>query len=317
MNLNPIRAVAALSCALLLTACDQLPMPGDAGKQAETAPADTSPVYASVNGTRITRNMFDRYLQARQAQQPLPQPMSPEQQEQLLNEMVSMELVIQDAKAKGVDKQPEVVDMIELQSRNLLANAALRSYMENHPITDEQLQTEYQTRIADVSPKEYAARHILVDDEQTANDLIAKLDKGADFAKLAKENSKDSSAADGGNLGWFNPSQMVKPFADATAALEKGTYTKTPVQSQFGWHIIMLEDARDTQVPPFEQMKERVRAFMSTKQTQDYIESLRTGADVQITLPEPPAPPAEDKPDAPPAPDAATEPATTAAPAQH
>jgi peptidyl-prolyl cis-trans isomerase C len=227
---------------------------------------------------------------------------------------VSLELVVQEALKKGFDKKPDVLKTIESQRRVLLANAVLKDYIKSHPITDEQLKKKFDLHITGAGSKELKARHILVKTEAEAKAIIAQLGKGADFAKLAKVRSTDSSGKKGGDLGWFNPNQMGKPFSDAALALKKGEYTKTPVQSQFGWHVIMLEDSRSPQVSLLEQMKERVRNSMQQKMSQDFINSLKTAGKVEIKDQNLPV---AAKPAAPPAPVLAPSAAPAAAPATH
>ncbi len=300
--------LATVCATLMLSGCNKPTATNSdtSGKAAATTPitaADHSEVVATVNGTPITVDEFNEYAAHRI--QPGSKPTAAEAKA-IVNEMVSLELVVQDAIKKGLDKNPEVEKNIAEQRRVLLANAALKDYIEAHPITDEQLKKEYEERIAGAGNKELKARHILVKTEAEAKAIIAQLDKGADFAKLAKEKSSDSSAKEGGDLGWFNPNQMVKPFADAALALKKGEYTKTPVHSQFGWHVIQLEDSRSTQAPSFDQMKERMRNFMQQKMSRDFIDSLKTTGKVVIdeqNLPvaAEPATPPEPAPDTAPA----------------
>lgn len=278
------RLLLASACiTLILSGCNKpssTESAGDATGSATPSPnAANDAAVAVVNGTPITVSEFNDYAARRIQPGSVP---TPEEAKAILNEMVSLELVVQDALKKGLDKKPEVEKTIENQRRMLLANAALRDYIDAHPITEEQMKKEYEQRVAAGGTKELKARHILVKTEAEAKAIIAQLDKGADFAKLAKAKSTDSSAKEGGELGWFSPSQMVKPFTEAALALKKGEYTKTPVQSQFGWHVIQLEDTRDTKAPPFDQMKERVRSFMQQKMSQEYIEGLKTASKVEI-----------------------------------
>ncbi len=283
------RLLLASACVtLMLSGCNKPTATSSSESGKDSAPATTtapitaagdSKVIANVNGTAITLDEFNEYAAHRL--QPGSKPTAAEAKA-IVNELVSLELVVQEALKKGLDKNPDVVKTIESQRRVLLANAALKDYIQAHPITDEQLKKEYDQRIAGAGTKELKARHILVKTEAEAKAIIAQLGKGADFAKLAKDKSSDSSAKEGGDLGWFNPNQMVKPFSDAALALKKGEYTKTPVQSQFGWHVIMLEDSRSPQVPAFDQMKDRVRNFMQQKMSQDFIDSLKTAGKVEI-----------------------------------
>jgi peptidyl-prolyl cis-trans isomerase C len=133
-------------------------------------------------------------------------------------------------------------------------------------------------------PKEYKARHILVESQDAATAIIKDLEGGADFAKIAKAQSKDpGSAQNGGDLGWFSGQSMVKPFTDALTALDKGATTKTPVQTQYGWHVIQLEDSRAPEAPAFEDVKEQVKMLAQRKKLQSYLDELRKTAQVQKT----------------------------------
>jgi peptidyl-prolyl cis-trans isomerase C len=133
-------------------------------------------------------------------------------------------------------------------------------------------------------PKEYKARHILVEKKETAESLIRDLQAGGDFAKLAKAESKDpGSAAKGGDLGWFSGQSMVKPFSDALATLEKGKITTAPVQTQYGWHVIQLEDTRSPQPPAFDDVKQQVEMLTQRKKLQTYLDELRKTAKIQKT----------------------------------
>ena len=131
--------------------------------------------------------------------------------------------------------------------------------------------------------KEYNARHVLVETREEAVVVIESLDNGADFSEVAMEKSTGPSGKTGGKLGWFAPGQMVKPFSDATAALETGTYTKEPVETQFGWHVIMLDEVRDITPPPFDDVKERLKMLLANQKLQVHIQEMRASADIQIS----------------------------------
>lgn len=283
----PLRLLLASACVtLILSGCDKptATSGSESGKDSapstaqSAAPGDAT-VVATVNGTAITLDEFNNYAAHRL--QPGKKPTAAEATS-IVNEMVSLELVVQDALKKGLDKSPELMKTLENQRRILLANAALKDYVEAHPITDEQLKKEYQDRVAGAGGKELKARHILVKTEAEAKAIIVQLGKGADFTKLAKSKSSDSSAKQGGDLGWFNPNQMVKPFSDAALALKKGEYTKTPVQSQFGWHVIQVEDKRAKQPPAFEQVKDQARQAVIRDKYIALVKSLRADAKVEI-----------------------------------
>ncbi len=271
---------AALALTGLLAACDQqMPASKDSNKTsdaASAAPADTSAVVATVNGSPITANMLDRYQQQRQGRMPG----ANQNRKALLEELISLELASQDGVRQGVDKQPDVYAQIEQQRRAVIASAAFQHQMEQNPITDEELKALYDEKAQ--AGNEYKARHILVKSKEEAEKLIAELDKGADFAELARQHSTGPSGKNGGDLGWFAPQSMVKPFAEAVTGMEKGSYTKEPVQTQFGWHIIKLEDTRGTNPPPYEQVKPQLEMMVRNQRVQNYIQSLRQQADISI-----------------------------------
>jgi peptidyl-prolyl cis-trans isomerase C len=132
-----------------------------------------------------------------------------------------------------------------------------------------------------VSP-EYKASHILVNEEEQARKIIEQLNQGANFAELAREHSTDSSGKDGGDLGWFLPQQMVAPFGQAVGQLEKGSYTSEPVKTQFGWHVIKLEDSRQAEPPAFEEVMGRLEQMLQQRQIGEYIQALKDSADISI-----------------------------------
>ena len=246
--------------------------------QEKTQTPDTSAVIATVNGKPITEAMLDLYTQQRQARNPG----NPAGQDRnaILTEVISLELASQDGEKKGVQNTPEVALQIEQQRRAVIASAAIKAEMAATPIGDEELQKLYQEKMGGGS--EYKARHILVEDRDKAVELIAELDQGADFSEMAKENSTGPSGKSGGDLGWFSPKQMVPPFSEAVATMKKGEYTKEPVKTQFGWHIIILDDVRESTPPPFEQVKEQLKMVVQNQKIQAYISELKDAASIDI-----------------------------------
>jgi peptidyl-prolyl cis-trans isomerase C len=252
----------------------------DAGKPAADAkPAEAAAkAVATVNGKELSAAMFDAFSKAVMggaAEAP-----TDEQRGQMVDQLINMTLAAQAAEKDGLAKDPAVQARLELLRTQILAEAASEKYIKSHPVSDSEMRAEYDAQVANM-PKEYKARHILVDKKESADAIIAKLEAGGDFAKLAAAESKDSSAKNGGDLGWFSPQSMVKPFADAVAALQKGAYTKQPVQSEFGWHVILLEDVRTPEVPEFDQVKPQVEMFTQRKKLQTYLEELRKNATIQ------------------------------------
>jgi peptidyl-prolyl cis-trans isomerase C len=235
-------------------------------------------VLATVNGSPITQEMYDAYASKRNTQ--TQGGAAPASTETVLNELINVELVMQDAEKKGIDQRPEIQKQMEWQRRSLLVTAGMRDYLDAHPITDEELKKAYDTEIAKLDKTEYKARHILLETEAEANEVIAQLDKGTDFAELAKEKSKGPTGKQGGDLGWFSPARMVKPFSDAVATLEKGNYTEKPVQTQFGWHVILLEDTRDLTPPAFDQVKDQLQPGLQKQRVDQYLDELRKTAKI-------------------------------------
>jgi peptidyl-prolyl cis-trans isomerase C len=254
---------------LLLSGC---------GKAATPNAAESGPAVATVNGKAISKSEFDLYVQnvGQQAQREVTE----EQKSQLLDQFIAMKLAADVAEKAGIAKQQKVEDQIAIARMNVIVDAGLQKYLEEHPVTDAELKPEYDAQVA-AMPREYHARHILVEDKASADAVTKDLKGGADFAKLAEQKSKDSSAKSGGDLGWFTLDTMVKPFSDAVSTLQPGQLTPEPVQSQFGWHVIKLEESRAAAAPAFEEVKDRVKTLVQRKKLQSYLEELRKGAKIE------------------------------------
>jgi len=281
--------VAALCSAGLITACN----PGSnqasdgASKSADTEhsavlpagapqPAKDLPenVLLTVNGEPITKTMYGLYFQERMRTTPNAKN-DQKMQMGVLNELANVMIVAQDAKKQQLDKRPDVTAALALLRAKLLTQTAISQFAASHKPSDSEIKARYDQNYAGKSTTEYKARHILVKDEAKAKELIAKLDEGADFAKLAKENSTGPTGKNGGDLGWFDASQMVKPFADAVKTLQKGHYSKTPVKTQFGWHVILLEDTRETPPPSLETVKAKISTKLQQEALANYMKGLR------------------------------------------
>ena len=274
------RFLFVLAAAGMLAACTK--PAGDDTKAAAGAGAEAkkATVVATVNGDKLGSELFDTFVQAVTAGN-TQEPPTDEQKAQMLDQLINMTLAAQAAEKDGLEKDPKVAARLELLRTQILAEAASEKYVKAHPVSETELKAEYDAQIAGM-PKEYKARHILVEKKETADSIIRELQAGGDFSKLATEESKDpGSAKNGGDLGWFNAQTMVKPFADAVAALEKGKYTETPVQSEFGFHVILLDDVRSAEAPPFDQVKPQVEMFVQRKKLQEYLDSLRKTANIQ------------------------------------
>jgi len=238
-------------------------------------------VIATVDGSKITQEMLDIYALQRGA--PTPADVTPEQREKLLQELINRELLYQKALAGQVEKNARIKLELDSARRNILASQVIRDLSEGEQaITEEVLIAEYNKYIDTLTNTEYKARHILVAQEDSAKSIISELDKGADFTKLAKEKSEGPSKSEGGDLGWFRPEQMVKPFSESLIKLEKGKYTKSPVQTEFGWHVILLEDTRTIDPPPFSAIKDQLAQKINTERVTSFIGDVRKSAKIVV-----------------------------------
>ena len=230
---------------------------------------------ATVDGIDIDSTVFDAYLESR-FQKPAAQA-TPDERATVERELTDIYLLTTQPKAKEFAEDPRIKAQIELQYRGTIAQAVARDFVESHPATDAEILAEYEAQLEQSSDKQYKARHILVETQAEAQDLISQLEKGADFQALAKEHSTGPSGPNGGDLGWFSPDQMVKPFADAVIGLEDGAFSKSPVQTQFGWHVILREDSRDNEPPTLESVRDAIKQRIEQQKFQDYMQELRDG----------------------------------------
>ncbi len=237
------------------------------------APHAHSATEFTVNGVDVDSRVVDLYVQSR-AQMPASQ-VGDAKRSELVQELTDIYLITTQARVDELAKQPEVQAQLELQKRGLLAQIAAGDYLSNNAATDEEILAEYAVQIESAPNRQFKARHILVESQSAAVDLISELDDGANFEELAKSNSTGPSGPNGGDLGWFAPNQMVKPFSDAVAELEDGGYTKEPVQTQFGWHVILREDSRDSEPPTLDSVRESIKQRVEQRKLQKYIEQLR------------------------------------------
>lgn len=234
---------------------------------------------ATVNGTPISKAAFDQYAQQLRSKTKVD---SPEASKSLVEQLVLEELLVQEAGKQKLAEDPQFKQQLEMVQRNLLASTMVRKMLSANAPSEEMIKKEYETAIAAMKGSEYKASHILVDSEDKAKDVIAELKKGGKFAELAKAKSSDSSAAKGGDLGWFAPNMMVPPFAEAVAKLEKGKYSETPVKTPFGWHVILLEDTREATPPSLEELTPQIGQMLQSKTINDYLEKLKAGAKIEI-----------------------------------
>lgn len=248
------------------------------GGATATSTGDTSATLATVNGTPITQNFFDFYIKAI-AGKPASS-LTADQRSQALDNLIRAQLVAQQAQKDGVDKTSDTEDLLELTRLNVLQQTMSERYLKDKKPTEQELRAEYENQVASLPKLEYHARHILVATEPFARKVVERLEKGGKFDDLAKQESMDSSKDNGGDLGWFTPDRMVKPFADAVIAMKPGEYTHKPVQTQYGWHVIQLVETRDLSPPPFDQVKQRLEQVVQAKKFKAYTDELMRNAKI-------------------------------------
>lgn len=260
MKLNPNRLVIALFAATL------------------AAPVFAAAPMAKVNGVAIPAERAEVMIAEQKAQGT---PDSAELKDAVREELIRREVLSQQATSKGLNKSSEVQAQMELARQAILIRAYLQDFVKNNPVTDAEIQAEYDTIKSRMSDKEYKARHVLVETEEQAKALIARLQSGEDFAEIAKESRDPGSKDRGGDLGWSNPSMFVQPFSEAMVKLQKGKYTAAPVKSDFGWHIIQLDDVRDTEAPPLDEVKQQLQQRLQQQKVEKHVIDLRTAAKVE------------------------------------
>lgn len=269
------RNVSALAIsALILSACNT----GDAPKVGASA---NKAVAATVNGTPISEERV-RLMATEHSSQG--QPDNPELRRAIIDQLAMQFLVAEEAVKKGLDKSPQVAEEIELTRQAILARAFVQDYLKNGKLADEVLAAEYERVKGEMAGNEYKARHILVESEAQAKAIIAKLKANPKaFDSLARQNSKDhGSSGNGGDLGWFDPRGMVSEFALALAQLEKGKFTEVPVKTQYGFHVILMEDSRPKEIPTLEQVKPALQQQLLQRNLKKLFEETKAKARIEI-----------------------------------
>lgn len=233
---------------------------------------------ATVNGKPIKQSLMDYIVKDATARG---QKVDDNVRSMVVTKLITSELIVQEAQKQGLDKQPDYQAKEELLRREMLVNTYLESFFKKNPVSEADTKAEYEKFKQMMGDKEYSARHILVATEAEAKDVVSQLAKGGDFAKLAKEKSKDPGSKDkGGDLGWFSSGAMVKPFSDAVGKLQKGLYTTAPVQTQFGWHVIKLDDTRAAQPPAYDKVKENLQKQVQQRHLEKLLADLRSKAKI-------------------------------------
>ncbi len=271
---------AALSAGAYAQTTEPAAAPATAAKDAAAAGAKDAAApsgnIAVVNGTPIKRSELETVIRQ------IKQPDTPELRKALKQKLIELEVLNQEAKRRKLLQREDVKFQVDNATRQTLIQALVRDELSQHKLTDEQIKAEYDREVAaSAGEHEYKVHHILVGSEAEAKDIIGKLDKGGKFEDLAKGTKDAGSAANGGALDWASPAAYVKPFSEAMVKLEKGKYTETPVQSQFGWHVIRLDDVRDVTPPPFDQVKSHIADNMQQKQIKEFVDGLVSKASIK------------------------------------
>lgn len=235
---------------------------------------------AIVNGKAIPSARVDEFVAALTQQG---RPDTPELRAAVRDELIAREIFVQEAEKKGLARNPDVQRQLDSTRQDILIRAVIRDHLQKNPVTDAEVKAEYDklAKGAGGGDKEYRARHILVESEAEAKSIIEQLKKGAKFEELAKKSKDTGSAANGGDLDWNGPDTFVKPFAEAMVRLEKGRMTETPVKTDFGWHVIRLDDVREPAPPPLEQVAPQIRQELERRRVQTLQQDLKAKARVQ------------------------------------
>ena len=258
-------------CAFNLTSCKH-----ENESSMESSPKDDSGEYARVNDVVITKNEYEQYAKGKRAAQPD----ANFTDQVIIDELIATELLRQEAVKQGIDKRAEIIEQIKRQESNILINTLMSDKFGDLNFTEEELKTEYNRLIGLSDANEFKARHILLNTEEDANAVLDALKGGADFVELAKEKSQGPSAPNGGDLGWFKSETMVPPFAEAVSNMEKGTYSTSAVKTRFGWHVILLEDKREVELPSFEDVKQDVQRNLTRQTIEAYVKDLQNSATI-------------------------------------
>ena len=282
MKLPVIAAVLLMPLAVLAqdkpAAAPEKPAAKPAAKAAKDT-KDKEPPVAKVNGVVVPQSYLEFMMQQ---QRNRGTPDNPQTRLMMRDELVNREIVSQEAQKQGLAKDPEVQTQLSVARQEILVGAYLRDYVKKHPVSDADIEKEYERAKGQSGDKEYRARHILVDNEEQAKNLIGELKKGGSFSDLAQKNSKDPGSKErGGDLDWNVPAAFDKNFSDAMVKLDKGKFTETPVQTRFGYHIIQLDDVRQTKFPALAEVKPRIQQQLTQQKVEELVRGLRAKAKVE------------------------------------
>ena len=277
-----IRILAAvLLAAPILVSAQPLPSKEPAKKEAASKKdaSKGAPPIATVNGVVVSRARAEALLSQQKARGA---PDNDQTRQMIREELVNREVLMQEAQKSGVAKSPEVAGQLDLARQEIIISAYLREWVRKNPVSDAEVQKEYERVRAEQGDKEYRARHILLETEDQAKQMVAELKKGGKFEELAAKNSKDPGSKDrGGDLDWHGPGDFDRTFSEAMMKLEKGKFTETPVRTRFGFHVIQLDDVRSGRFPSLAEVKPRIQQQLAQTRIDELVKGLRGKAKVE------------------------------------
>lgn len=260
---------------IILTGCDKS-MPDKNGSFVASGT-----VAANVNGRKISEESL-KFLMSEVKARHAGKTTNPQA---VIDEVVNRELLRQELESSDSMKDEKFIAKLENSQRMMLSQSAVIKFLKNVDIQESALKLAYEEFVQKNKAIEYHAKHILLEDEASARDVIKRLDRGEHFEDLVKTYSKDKGTmAKGGDLGWTTSRKMVKEFSDAVAALAIGETTKEPIKTQYGWHIIKLQESREGAAPPYESMKEKLSNLIRNEKLQDHIKNLRAQAKISVYI---------------------------------
>ena len=280
MNRRFVFSLALLAPAIALAQAPLPTKPEPKAAAAKPAPKGAAAAnIATVNGIKVPKARADVLMQQQQGRG-----MQDNDQTRAMvrEELVNREVVAQEAQRAGFAKRPDVQTQLDLARQEIIVGAYIRDWVRKHPVTDAEVQQQYDKAKAEAGEREYRARHILLENEDEAKAMIAELKKGGKFEELANKNSKDPGSKErGGDLDWNVPQTFDRQFSDAMVKLEKGKYTETPVRTRFGFHVIQLDDVRPVKFPALADVKPRIQQQLVQNKVEELIRGLRAKAKVE------------------------------------
>ena len=276
-----IRTTTLLLLAAPFLAAPLIALAQDAPKENAkgAAKASAKEVAARVNGVAVPKSRLDFMVQQQAARGA---PDNDQTRAMVREELVNREVIAQEAAKSGIAKTAEVQNQLDLARQEIIVGAYVRDWVRKHPISDADIQKEYDKARSQTGDKEYKPRHILLETEDQAKGMITELKKGAKFDELATKNSKDGGTAQrGGDLDWNVPGAYDRVFSEAMVKLEKGKYTDVPVQTRFGYHVILLDDVRPVKFPTLAEVKPRLQQQLVQGKIEELVKGLRAKAKIE------------------------------------